>query len=233
MTTQQRFAMSFTEETFKFLTQLKKNNNRNWFEKNKHRYEERVREPAFRFIEEVAPLLKKLTPHFLAVAKKMGGSLMRVYRDTRFSKDKTPYKTNIGIQFRHEFGKDVHAPGYYLHIAPDECFLGLGIWHPESEALKKIRKHISDEGDAWKKIVNAKGFREQFALAGESLKKAPLGIDKDHPLIVDLRRKDFIGVTSLSPEEITRKDFAKGMIAQFKKGSRFMQFLCDALRVPF
>ena len=225
--------MSFSDETFKFLRQLQKNNRRDWFEKNKDRYEGLVREPAFEFINKVAPLLKKISPHFLAVAKKTGGSLMRVYRDTRFSKDKTPYKTNVGIQFRHEFGKDVHAPGYYVHLHPDESFVGLGIWHPDPKALKSIRNHLVDDPLSWKRAIGSKSFKSNFELAGESLKKAPLGFEKDHPMIEDLRRKDFIAVTSLQVKDITRPDFARRMTQQFKQGTALMRFLCDALRVPF
>lgn len=225
--------MPFSENTFTFLRQLQKNNRRDWFDKNKDRYESCVREPALEFIKEISPLLTKISPHFLAIAKKMGGSLMRVYRDTRFSKDKTPYKTNVGIQFRHEFGKDVHAPGYYVHLHPDECFLGLGIWHPDPKALKSIRSHLVQEPGAWKKAIGSKSFKTTFQLAGESLKKAPLGFDKEHPLIEDLRRKDFIGVVNFKPKEATQSGFAKQVVKQFKQGNGLMRFLCDALRVPF
>lgn len=225
--------MPFSTDTIKFLKQLKKNNNRDWFNQNKDRYETFVREPSLEFIESMAEPLKKVSEHFLAVPKKMGGSLMRVYRDIRFSKDKTPYKTNIGIHFRHEFGKNVHAPGYYLHIAPNETFLGLGIWHPDTEALKKIRSYIQEEPTRWKRAINSKAFKETFELAGESLKKAPFGIEKDHPMIHDLKRKDFIGVTSLSDEAILASDLLKTVVERFKKGNHLMRFLCDALRVPF
>lgn len=225
--------MAFTSETFKFLTQLKKNNNRDWFNKNKDRYEALVREPSLEFIESAAAPLKKISEHFVAIPKKMGGSLMRVYRDTRFSKDKTPYKTNIGIHFRHEFGKNVHAPGYYLHIAPGETFLGLGIWHPDSDALKKIRSYMQEEPTRWKRAINANTFKDTFELAGASLKKAPLGIEKDHPMIDDLKRKDFIGVTTLGEDTILSNDLLKTVSEHFKKGNNLMRFLCDALRVPF
>ena len=225
--------MAFTSETFKFLKQLKNNNNRDWFNKNKDRYEALVREPSLEFIESAAAPLKKISEHFVAIPKKMGGSLMRVYRDTRFSKDKTPYKINIGIHFRHEFGKNVHAPGYYLHIAPGETFLGLGIWHPDSDALKKIRSYMQEEPIRWKRAINAKTFKDTFELAGASLKKAPLGIEKDHPMIVDLKRKDFIGVTTLGEATILSNDLLKTVSEHFKKGNNLMRFLCDALRVPF
>ena len=107
----------FSRATLKFLDELAANNNKAWFDENKPRYESLVREPALDFIEAMGPTLKTLAPHFRADLRKGGGSLMRVFRDTRFSHDKTPYKTNIGIQFRHELGKDVHAPGFYVHLS--------------------------------------------------------------------------------------------------------------------
>ncbi len=129
----------FTPETIRFFTQLSKNNNRDWFAKNKSRYEDVVLNPALELVTDMEAPLKKVSPHFLAIPKRSGGSLMRIYRDTRFSKDKTPYKTNLGIHFRHEIGKDVHAPGFYFHIDREQIFIGAGIWHPDSSTLKKIR----------------------------------------------------------------------------------------------
>ncbi|MDH5215569.1 MAG: TIGR02453 family protein, partial [Gammaproteobacteria bacterium] len=133
---------SFKPETLEFLRELAANNNREWFAENKKRYEEQVLDVALNFIQSMHDPLRKIAPHFTAVPKRVGGSLMRVYRDTRFSKDKIPYKTNIGIQFRHGKAKDVHAPGFYLHIHPDEVFLGAGIWRPESSALAALRDRI-------------------------------------------------------------------------------------------
>ena len=121
----------FNEQTIAFLNELKANNNRDWFKENKSRYEELVLDVALRFIQSMQDPLHKIAPHFVAMPTRVGGSLMRVYRDTRFSKNKTPYKTNIGMQFRHEQAKDVHSPGYYVHIEPDNVFLGAGMWlHP-------------------------------------------------------------------------------------------------------
>ena len=125
-----------------FLDELAQNNERDWFAENKHRYERLVREPALDFIVAMGPLLDRIAPQFEAVAKKMGGSLMRVFRDTRFGRDKTPYKTNVGIQFRHTQGKDVHAPGYYLHIEPGAHFIGAGMWRPDPDSLAGIRNAI-------------------------------------------------------------------------------------------
>ena len=108
----------FHAETIAFLEELSANNNRDWFNENKRRYEEKVLDAALRFIQSMQDPLAEIAPHFVAMPTRVGGSLMRVYRDTRFSRNKTPYKTNIGIQFRHERAKDVHSPGYYLHIEP-------------------------------------------------------------------------------------------------------------------
>ena len=128
----------FTPELFRFLHELSENNVKSWWEPNKQRYEDVVRSPALAFITAVGERLAEVSPHYVAIAKKSGGSMMRPFRDTRFSKDKTPYKTNVGIHFRHRAGKDVHAPGLYVHIDPDEVFLATGLWHPESSALKAI-----------------------------------------------------------------------------------------------
>ena len=125
----------FDASTLKFLRELRANNDRDWFNANKPRYEEHVLDPALRFIDAMYDPLADVAPRFTAIPKRSGGSLMRVYRDTRFSRDKTPYKTNIGIQFRHEFGRDVHAPGYYIHIEPDNAFIGAGMWRPAADPL--------------------------------------------------------------------------------------------------
>ncbi len=120
----------FEPRTIRFLEQLRDNNDREWFKANKQRYEEDVLDVALRFIISMQEPLRDIAPRFTAVPTRVGGSLMRVYRDTRFSKNKLPYKTNIGIQFRHEQAKDVHSPGYYVHIEPDEVFIGVGMWRP-------------------------------------------------------------------------------------------------------
>jgi len=139
----------FSAQTFSFLEELAANNTRDWFADHKQDYEDKVREPALAFINAVGERLPALAPHFTADSRKMGGSLMRVYRDTRFGKDKTPYKTNVGIQFRHEVGKDVHAPGFYVHISAASCFVGVGTWHPPADALLNIRQLIADKPELW------------------------------------------------------------------------------------
>ncbi len=158
---------------------------------------------------------------------------MRVYRDTRFAKDKTPYKTNVGIHFRHEHCGDVHAPGFYVHIEPRGCFLGAGIWHPDPKSLAKVRRAIDQQPAVWRKARDDKKFRASFALAGDSLKTAPRDYAKDHPLIEDLRRKDFIAVRNLTEADIMKPRFLMSVSTAFQSSRPFVRFLCEAIGVPF
>lgn len=223
----------FTQATFKFLRELAENNQRDWFQDNKQDYENYVRGPALAFIEDIAPNLQLVAPRFLAISKKVGGSLMRVHRDTRFGRDKTPYKTNIGIQFRHEAGKDVHAPGYYLHIANDECFFGAGIWRPDSSALRQIRETIVEKEKKWLAARDDERFCNSFELRGESLQNPPRGFPKDHPLLEDLKRKDFIAIGSLSKKAALADNLLEHTVEQFARATPYMRFLCAALEVRF
>jgi len=225
--------MAFNEDTYSFLRRLAENNNRDWFNEHKLEYEACVRQPAFEFIEAIALQLEKLSPHFVAKASKMGGSLMRVYRDVRFSKNKTPYKTNMGIQFRHEQGKDVHAPGFYVHIEPSRVFIGVGKWHPDAPALKLMRQHIDTFPQSWMDSHNSAKFQKHFSLSGESLKRAPKGYPQDHPMINELKRKDFIAIAEIPPELVLEEDFADIVMGYFELGSPFVKELCRAVRVPF
>jgi uncharacterized protein (TIGR02453 family) len=223
----------FPRGTLEFLAQLEANNNREWFGANKARYETLVREPALDFITTMAPRLEKISEHFVADARKMGGSLMRIHRDTRFARDKSPYKTNIGIQFRHERGRDVHAPGYYVHIDNESCFLGAGAWRPENAALAAIRRRIDEKPGDWRKAVGGKGFNAAFRLGGEALKRPPRGFAADHAAIEDLKRKDFIAIADLSTEEIHSPRVVDTVAERFRQASPFMAFLCAAHEVAF
>ena len=223
----------FTKQTFPFLSALAANNTREWFEAHQQDYENFVRAPALDFISDMAHEMPAISKHFRALPKKVGGSLMRIHRDIRFGKDKTPYKTNIGIQFRHEVGKDIHAPGYYLHIAPDECFVGVGLWHPDVGALFKIREAIVKNSKAWVAARDDKAFSQHFSLEGDALVNAPRGFAKDHPLVEDLKRKDFIGLAELSEATVTSKNLRPQVMARFQQAAPYMRFLCKALELRF
>lgn len=224
---------SFSPALFGFLRQLKANNDRDWFKANQAKYEDVVRTPALEFVTDMAPRLEAISPHFLASAKKVGGSLFRIHRDTRFSKDKTPYKTHTGIQFRHEDGKDAHAPCFYLHLEPGEVFFGAGIWHPDTATAKLIREAIVEDPRGWKRATQSKAFAKRFALTGDSLKRPPRGFDPEHPLLEDLKRKDFIAVAKLKQKDVTSGDVPQTLSALCKTGSPLVAFLCRALDLPY
>lgn len=179
----------FTPALFTFLAELRLHNDREWFQRNKERYVQDVRDPMLRFIADFAPTLKKLAPRLVADPRPVGGSLFRIQRDTRFSSDKTPYKTNVAAHFRHEAGRDVHGPALYLSLDPDEVDVGGGVWHPEPEPLRLVRKSILDRTAAWKRALAAPGMK-RLESWGESLKRTPRGFPEDHPLDALLRRKD-------------------------------------------
>ena len=223
----------FGPKALKFLKDLEKNNDRAWFKANQERYEAHVREPARAFVRAMEPKIEAISEHLVADDRKVGGSLMRVHRDTRFSKDKTPYKTNVGIQFRHEQGKDVHAPGAYVHLGLDGCFLGMGMWHPDSPSLKAIRAKIDAEPKRWKKIIGAKKLTKHWRQGGESLKRAPKGYDPDHPLIDQLNLKDHILVSDLTKKETTSPELVTLATESFRAAADHMRFLCEAIDVPF
>ncbi len=223
----------FTPSTFAFLSSLAANNKREWFDEHKPDYEGFVRSPALRFITDMAEQLPAVSPHFRALPKKVGGSLMRVQRDTRFGHDKTPYKSNIGIQFRHEVGKDIHAPGYYVHIEPGECFVGVGLWRPDADALFRIREGIAQNGEEWVKARDNMAFSKHFELVGNALSNAPRGFAKDHPLLADLKRKDFIALATLSETQVTSRNFRTLVLERFQQAQPLMRFLCGALALRF
>jgi len=225
--------VTFAPETIRFLDELAANNNREWFNDNKLRYETDVLDVALRFIESMHDPLREIAPHFVAEATRVGGSLMRVYRDTRFSKNKLPYKTNIGIQFRHERAKDVHSPGYYVHIEPGQVFLGAGMWRPDADSLRAIRERIVAKPAEWSRVVGDKGFRRYFQIGGETLTRPPRGFDRDHEHIEDIKRKSFIAVRDLDRDAATSPRFQQAVESSFRAAEPLMRFLCKSVGVPF
>ena len=223
----------FTPKLFAFLRDLADHNDRDWFKAHQDDYERHVREPALDFITDFAKPLKAISEHFVADSRKVGGSLFRIQRDTRFSRDKTPYKPNTGMQFRHTLAKDAHAPGFYLHIQPGECFMGIGLWRPETKVAYAIRERIDADQAGWKRASRGKRFTDVFTLGGDSLTRPPRGYDAEHPLIDDLKRKDFIASTRLTQKTITSDTFMKDFTSLCKRGTPFMRFLCEAVDVPF
>lgn len=226
-------ANPFRPALFQFLRDLEKNNERAWFQDNKARYEDQVKEPCLQFISDFGPHLRKISPHFLAIPKASGGSMFRIYRDVRFSKDKSPYKTHVGLQFRHQQGRDAHAPGYYLHIEPKGCFVGAGMWRPDSPSTRQVRERIVSDPQGWKRAISGKRFREGWKLEGDSLKRPPRDFDPEHAMIEDLKRKDFIAVTRLTQKDVLAADFPRQFVELCRQGSPLVRYLCGAVDVGF
>jgi uncharacterized protein (TIGR02453 family) len=223
----------FDPEFFAFLVDLEDNNDRDWFQANKERYRRSVQEPLLRFIEAFGEPLRAISPRFVADPRPSGGSMFRIYRDVRFSKDKSPYKTHAAAQFRHQEGRDVHAPGFYLHLEPDNVFVGAGIWHPAGPTLAAVRDAIVERSDDWSSAISGREFTAAHSLGGESLKRPPRGYDPDHPQIEHLKRKDFVAFRSFSQKQACRADFIERVADSYRASSPFVRFLAEAVGLPF
>ena len=223
----------FTPEFFKFFRDLKKNNNRPWFQTNKERYEKTVRNPLLDFIGELGPPLRKVSKHLIVDNSPSGGSMFRIYRDTRFSKDKTPYKTHASAHFRAAANKDIHSPGYYLHLAPDEVFSGGGIWHPEAPVLAQIRNFLANHPKEYKSIISSKTFKSFCTLEGEKLQRPPKGFNPEHELIEHLKYKDFTFFTSFSEKEACSPHFLASYVEACAAAVPYMAYLSKALMMPW
>ena len=223
----------FDPELFQFLSDLKEHNDREWFAANKERYETEVLEPALAFIEDFGYRLQGISPHFRADPRRVGGSLFRIHRDTRFSKDKTPFKTNTGMHFRHARAKDAHAPGFYLHLAPGEVFAGGGLWRPDTQTANRVREAIVANPDGWTAATRESPFTDRLTLGGEQLKRVPSGFDRDHPLGDDLRRKGWFGSATLDEKTATTPGFLDEYTRLCEACAPLVAFICRALDLEF
>lgn len=219
----------FNEAAFRFLRDLKANNDRDWFLANKDRYEADVKGPMLAFVLAFAEPLAGISRHFVADPRPVGGSMFRIHRDARFSRDKSPYKTNVGAQFRHEAcTRDVHAPGFYLHLEPGACFVSTGLWHPDPDSLRKVREEIAAHPKAWL-ALKAKGLE----VGGEALKRVPAGFTPDHPCAEDLKLKDFYTHVPLTDREVCAPDFLARYAQACAQGAPLVRFLTRALELPW
>jgi uncharacterized protein (TIGR02453 family) len=190
----------FTPRFFEFLEELSRNNNRDWFQQNKARYEHDVREP-----------------------------MLRIYRNLRFSRDKTPYHTNASAAFGHRDGAHFNSPSFYLSLSEAEAFAGVGVWHPDVETLAKIRDAIVTRPSKWKVAINDRKFRARFEMMGDTLSRPPKGYSPGHPLIEDLKRKDFVGGTEFTQKEVCSAEFIDLFSKACAVSAPFMKFLTEAM----
>ena len=218
----------FSPELVRFLQQIKRNNRRPWFLKNRERYEEVVLQPGLRFVVDFGFRVKQISPWIVVNNKPHGGSLQRIYRDIRFSPDKRPYKTWVGMTFPHASRtEEVRAVGYYLHLEPDGSALYGGTWRPDRRSLAKIRDAIAWKADEWKKA------KRGLTLEGDSLTRAPRGYAENHPLIADLKRQDFVVSVPFSNAMVCGPRFLQDVTAAAKKMSPLMKFLAQAQGLQF
>ncbi|KMQ69215.1 hypothetical protein ACM39_03700 [Chryseobacterium sp. FH2] len=213
---------TISKNTFDFLKKLAKNNNREWFNENKTLYTE-SQENIIGFLEDLIKEMSEFDEDLGKIDAKK--SLFRIYRDTRFSKDKIPYKTNFGASLG--MGKGSQKGGYYLHLEPGKSFIAGGVYMPESSVLKEVRKEISLYGKDFLKILNNKDFKKHFPELDQDdkLKKIPQGFEKEDPMAEYLKLKSFIVVYYLKDEEISDKNAAKNLTAIFKLMKPFNDFL--------
>ena len=222
----------FGPEFFRFFKELAANNRREWFLDNKTRYEHEVRDPFLRLIADIGPGLRKIEPHYVADPNPNRGSMMRIYRDIRFSKDKRPYNTNVRAHFGHAMVNDGSAPAFYLRLEPDGSMIGGGFWRPEPEELKKVRDMIVAEPKAWRRVTSGHHFGTGCKMAGESLKRAPAGYDPMHPLIEDIKRKDFAVSSGLTDREVCSPNFLELVLERLRATAPFIKFLSSAVGLP-
>ena len=225
----------FTPGLFAFLRDLAEHNDRPWFKASQERYEQLVRGPALAFVEDLAEPLLDISRHFTADPRTVGGSLFRIQRDTRFSKDKTPYKTHVGIHFRHiATREDVHAPGFYLHLEPGNCFSALGLWQPATAHALAIRRAIADQPDRWLQATRRPPVSPIYTMGeGDPLHRPPQGFPADHRLIDDLKRRDFTASARLTQARVVAPGFLEDYVGEVRAGAPFMRFLCEALGLAF
>lgn len=219
--------LRFSPQMFQFLEQLKANNNKEWFEANRHRYLEFVREPMLAFIAAFRPRLAAISPYLIADPKPSGGSMLRLHRDLRFSKSKEPYKAMAAAYFWHQSGKE-SRPGIYLHLDPEHCFLGVGLWRPATPMRRDVTDAIANHPDDWKAAISNRQFKAKFKFGGESLARLPKQYDPEHPFAEDLRRKDFVVTTEFNRQQVCGKDFLDRIENLCQISKPMMEFLTKA-----
>jgi len=206
--------------TISFLKELKLNNNREWFNENKERFNA-IRSEVKTFAQEVNDSLN-ISDNIEKI------KIFRIYRDLRFSKDKTPYKKNIGMAF-HRTKPELRG-GYYLEISADESFVAVGFWNPNKEDLLRIRKEIEIDGQEFKRIINQKKIKDIWGhIRGEEVKRSPKGFKSDHQQIELIKKKQFLFIKKLKEKEVLDKNFQKKLVSYFVSIRPFFDYMSEIL----
>lgn len=225
----------FTPDTLKFLRGLARHNDKTWFAEHKPQYEAYLRQPFLRLIADLSGPLHDISAHFIADPRPVGGSMFRIHRDTRFAKDKSPYKPWAGARLYHERARelDQDTPVFYLHIQPGNSFVGGGLWHPMPPTLKRVRDYLLNNPRSWTQATQSAAFTKRYTLGGESLSRPPRGYDPNHALIADLKRKDFVCMTPLSDEDLLSPKLLALLTRQLQGAGPLVDWLCGALDLEF
>lgn len=224
----------FSQQSLAFLRQLAANNQREWFQAHKHDYQQHVREPFQQLLADLMQPLAAISPHFRADPTPVGGSLFRIYRDTRYSGDKSPYKPWQGAQLFHERRRQVSAPAFYLHLQPDASFIGAGLWHPPTDIQRRIRQFIFENPESWARAAHAPALRENFQIYSEDmLKRPPAGFPADFRFIDDLRQRNFVFSRALDDAQMTSPQLLERIVQNLELLAPFMDYLCAALDLEF
>jgi uncharacterized protein (TIGR02453 family) len=223
----------FSSKTFTFLRGLARNNNRDWFLAHKADYEAHVRGPFQKLLLDLQPDLAAISTQFRADPRPVGGSLFRIHRDTRFANDKTPYKTHAGARLYHQRYRETDSPSFYIHVQPGHCFVGAGLWHPESPTRTRIRQFLVENPEAWRKAVHSPAFRRRFELGGEMLTRPPRGFPADHPLAEDLKRQSFVGTVGLDDSVVLGNGLRRSLASALTGLAPLVDYLCASLDLEF
>lgn len=216
----------FTPKTLSFLRSLKRHNEREWFHARRDQYEAHVRGPMVQVIERLAGDFANVAPEFVADAKT---SLFRPFRDTRFSDNKAPLKTNVAARFPHRILGRMNGAGLYFEVAPGWVWIGGGIWAPEPPQLHAIREHVAEHHRTLAKIVNAPAFKRLGGLKGDCLTRVPRGFAKDHAAASWLVYRQFMGIREEAGAFAVRRDFYKQLLETFKAFVPLCRFLNEPL----
>jgi uncharacterized protein (TIGR02453 family) len=227
-------ATYFSDRSLKFMRSLARNNDREWFLAHKTDYETHVRAPFLALLGDLQPVLREVSAHFRAEPKTVGGSLYRIHRDTRFSNDKTPYKTWQGARLFHERGRELEAPLFYIQLQPGGCMVAAGLWHPQPDTLRRVRQFIVDNPESWARAVHGPAFRKRFALDdSDILTRPPRGFPADFAYLDDLRHKNFAGWRGIDDAVMTGPRLLSTLQKDLQGLAPLMDYLCAALDLEF
>ncbi|HUA22407.1 MAG TPA: DUF2461 domain-containing protein [Bryobacteraceae bacterium] len=213
----------FPPEMPRFFRALKRNNRREWFQLRKHLYEQHVKEPMLELVAALNEELKKFAPAYVTDPKK---ALFRIYRDTRFSHDKTPYKTHIAASFSRRGSERLHLGGFYFSVSPETVEIAGGIYHPEPDTMLLVRNHIAENHAELRRILAGRSARKFFGkLAGDALTRSPKGFDPAHPAAEFIKMKDWIFDAALDPGVATTSRLNREIVERFRSMAPLIEYL--------